>query len=130
MCKPGHIFKFCTCPGKALNNVNTWRLSRNSIEETEYIRKVGGLTAPPRPAGEPEYFHEDGFIIARLLHDLNNNEVFDFEYHPSEGDLLSVSIGDNINLDLIFSNDEFIICYTDFVKESGETIKIGDVNHT
>ena len=55
---------------------------------------------------------------------------FDFEYYPSEGDLLSVSIGDNINLDLIFSNDEFIICYTDFVKESGETIKIGDVNHS
>jgi hypothetical protein len=30
----------------------------------------------------------------------------------------------------IISNDEFILCYTDFVKESGETIKIGDVNHS
>ena len=128
MCNPGPTFKFCTCSGKTLNSTNTWRLSRKNT--TQQLDVVGGLTPPPLPEGEANYFSEDGFIVDRLLHDLNNNDVFDFDYNPLDGDRLSVSIGDDISLELTFKDGYFDHSYLDFVEGVGETVKVGDVKYT
>ena len=51
-------------------------------------------------------------MIDRLLFDLNNNPVFDFEYIPEDGDYLQIYIGDVlpddiIGLGLIYTNGKF-----------------------
>ena len=127
MCKLGPTFKFCTCSDLNVNRTNTWRLSRNN--KTQKIDVVGGLELPKTPEGEAEYFYEDGFIVDRLLHDLNNNDVFDFKYEPLEGDRLSVSMGDDIGLELTFENGRFDHSGHDFVEGIGDNIRLGEVKY-
>ena len=108
MCNPGPHFKFCTCSPEQLDETY-WKLSRGSTFET--VNYVGSL-APPLDAGTEYFFSAESFVIDRLLFDLNNNPVFDFEYIPEVGDYLQIYIGDVlpddiIGLGLIYTNGKF-----------------------
>ena len=66
-----------------------------------------GDFAPPKDLGPGVFFDEQSFIIDRLLFDINNNPVFDFDYIPADGDTLFLGVGDDIFLDLIYKNGQF-----------------------
>jgi hypothetical protein len=108
MCNPGPHFKFCTCSPEKLGETY-WKLSRGSTFET--VNYVGSL-APPLDAGTDYFFSAESFVIDRLLFDLNNNPVFDFDYIPEDGDYLQIYIGDVlpddiIGLGLIYTDGKF-----------------------
>lgn len=67
---------------------------------------VGGIGIPKNLRPDV-FFEEQGFIIDRLLFDINNNPVFDFDYIPVNGDTLSLVVGEHIFLDLIYKNKQF-----------------------
>jgi hypothetical protein len=46
---------------------------------------VGKIVRPP-DIGEITKLDFESFIIGRLLHDLNNTNIFDFDYTPKVGD--------------------------------------------
>ena len=108
MCNPGPYFKFCTCSPEQLCETY-WKLSRGNTYQT--INYVGSL-ATPLDAGREYFFSAESFVIDRLLFDLNNNPVFDFDYIPEDGDYLQIYIGDVlpddiIGLGLIYTDGKF-----------------------
>jgi hypothetical protein len=105
MCKRGPYFKLCTCDPKKLGDYN-WRLHRGSSFEENTLMAVGGIGIPKNLRPDV-FFEEQGFIIDRLLFDINNNPVFDFDYIPVNGDTLSLVVGEHIFLDLIYKNKRF-----------------------
>ena len=128
MCKPGPHFKFCTCDPKDLGE-NYWRLNRGS-----YINRMSvvGQWFKPYP-GDP--FSTEAFLAERIIFDLNNNPVFDFDYNPTEGDTFELQMlgygkdsdeeqeensdeehEDNIWLELIYQNGRFVS-----MEETGST---------
>ena len=66
--------------------------------------------ADPKDLEDSGFFNEARFIIDRLLFDINNNPVFDFDYIPADGDTLFLSMGDDTTLDLIYKNGQFDFC--------------------
>ena len=120
MCKPGPHFKFCTCDPKDLGK-NYWRLSRGSSVEPYLI--VGSI-------GEPyggHSFDREHFLAERIIFDINNNPVFDFDYNPTEGDTFELQMlrygtnsdeehEENIWLELIYQNGWFVS-----MEETGST---------
>ena len=108
MCNPGPYFKFCTCSPEQLGETY-WKLSRGNTYQT--VNYVGSL-AKPLDAGTEYFFSAESFVIDRLLFDLNNNPVFDFDYIPEDGDYLQIYIGDVlpddiIGLGLIYTDGKF-----------------------
>ena len=111
MCKSGPHFKFCTCDPENLGE-NYWRLNRGSSVEPYLI--VGSI-------GEPygdHSFDREHFLAERIIFDINNNPVFDFDYNPTEGDTFELQmLGDvvdsdgeregNIWLELIYKDGRF-----------------------
>ena len=69
-----------------------------------------GEFAPPKDLEDSVFFNEVDFIINRLLFDINNNPVFDFDYIPADGDTLFLGIGADTTLDLIYKNGQFDFC--------------------
>jgi len=108
MCKPGPHFKLCTCDPKNLG-YHYWHLHRGSSFEEKTLMAVGEF-APPKDLEDSVFFNEVGFIINRLLFDINNNPVFDFDYIPADGDTLFLGIGADTTLDLIYKNGQFDFC--------------------
>ena len=111
MCKPGPHFKFCTCDPENLGE-NYWRLNRGSSVEPYLI--VGSIGEPY----EGGSFDREQFIAERIIFDINNNPVFDFDYNPTEGDTFELQmLGDvvdsdgeregNIWVELIYKNGQF-----------------------
>ena len=82
MCKSGPYFKLCTCDPKNLGE-HYWHLHRGSSFAENTLMAVGDF-APPKDLGPDLFFDEQSFIIDRLLFDINNNPVFDFDYIPAD----------------------------------------------
>ena len=88
MCKPGYHFKLCTCSIDEIDDENFWRLWRIDTEESEEITNVGDI-APPQ-----DHFENTTIIYLKnkILEDLNQHNVFDFEYAPIDGDNLEITL--------------------------------------
>ena len=82
MCSVGPHFKLCTCSNDETVQ-NFWILKTGNT----HIRNdmVGKIVRPPG-IGEITKLDLETFIIGRLLHDLNNTNIFDFDYTPKVGD--------------------------------------------
>lgn len=82
MCSVGPHFKLCTCSNDETVQ-NFWILKTGNT----HIRNdmVGKIVRPP-DIGEITKLDLETFIIRRLLHDLNNTNIFDFNYTPKVGD--------------------------------------------
>ena len=111
MCKAGPHFKFCTCDPEDLGE-NYWRLNRGS---SLYERSIVGSPLGPGPEHR---FDREQFLAERIIFDINNNPVFDFDYNPTEGDTFELQmLGDvvdsdgeregNIWLELIYKDGRF-----------------------
>jgi hypothetical protein len=131
MCKTGPHFKLCSCSAEKLGE-NYWRLTRgNSVENIEVV----GQWLPPLTDGQDYFFDTESFVIDRLLFDINNSPVFDFEYAPEEDDLLEIFMGevlpdDIIGLALVYSDGQFEFSETEkFFRDDGKRLAIGNVRY-
>ena len=82
MCKTGPHFKLCTC-SSIHPRTNYWKLTRGN---KKYDSGVVGLIMSPEDMDQPKHFDAAFFVQERLEFDLNNNDSFDFQYQPEEGD--------------------------------------------
>ena len=82
MCSVGPHFKLCTCSNDETVQ-NFWILNTGN---THIINDVVGKIVRPPDIGEIMKLDFESFIIGRLLHDLNNTNIFDFNYTPKAGD--------------------------------------------
>lgn len=82
MCSLGSHFKLCTCSIDETVQ-NFWILKTGN---THILNDVVGKIVRPPNIGEITKLDLESFIIGRLLHDLNNTNIFDFDYTPKVGD--------------------------------------------
>jgi len=82
MCSVGPHFKLCTC-SKDETVQNFWILKTGN---THFLNDVVGKIVRPPDIGEITKLDLETFITGRLLHDLNNTNIFDFDYTPKVGD--------------------------------------------
>ena len=103
-------FNLCTCSTDQIGE-NRWRLIRGSSSINEEVNCVGNLL-PPLEAGAAVSFDLESFLADRLIFDINQNSIFDFEYIPEEGDILEISfcyigLTEEIRWELTYENEEF-----------------------
>ena len=83
MCIPVNHIKLCTCGEVEPKQNKTWRLVRGSTQ----IAVVGNFLPP---SGRPVEFNIGAYLESKIETDLNNFDVFDFEYKPEENDTLTI----------------------------------------
>ena len=114
MCKTGPHFKLCTC-SSIHPKTNYWKLTRGN---KKYDSGVVGLILAPEDLNEPRQFDAAFFVQERLEFDLNNNDIFDFEYSPEEGDKIEFFFEE-------LDNDGFETAFV-FVKGYFRTEEMGE----
>ena len=82
MCSVGSHFKLCTCSIDETFQ-NFWILKTGN---THILNDMVGKIVRPPDIGEITKLDLESFIIGRLLYDLNNTNIFDFDYTPKVGD--------------------------------------------
>ena len=88
MCKPGIHIKLCTCAEDQINEERCWRLARKNPNPEHFM--VGSI------ALDAEYMNGvEEYLCEKILADINNTKVFDFNYSPLEGDLLTLTYGEH-----------------------------------
>jgi len=93
MCKPGKYIKLCTCAADQIIEDRCWYLRK--LDPDPQIFAIGLITyIEPE---DPESLQS--FLEEKILSDINNTKVFDFEYSPQDGDLLDLNY------------DEFVFSY-------------------
>lgn len=88
MCKPGKYIKLCTCAAEQIIEERCWYLSR--LDPDPQIFAIGDIKfiEPDDPDSLKSYLED------KILSDVNNTKVFDFEYLPQDGDLLNLNYDD------------------------------------
>lgn len=86
MCTIGPHFKFCTCSDTS-DLRDYWKLT---TDNNKIYTDVVGSICMSEDLVETSRFSDSSFIQARLDFDLNNTDVFDFDYKPNEGDKVTV----------------------------------------
>ena len=86
MCKSKFHIKLCTCEGLNFSKGNSWQLNK-SASKHDIVGTFVQIEGP----------HLFNFSISsvledKLLFDLNNYDVFDFDYQPIEDDLLTINV--------------------------------------
>lgn len=84
MCTEGEKLIFCSCEGEIDKSQPNWRLMR-------YIQ-----TIPSELRGKilmPSKSLDSGFSEALVLQQLNEGNIFDFDYSPQEKDWLRIDAG-------------------------------------
>ncbi len=83
MCDPGIKIKLCTCDLSEIDQSNCWQLKSGAnllMVVGDFMPPEGGFVA----------FDTKSFIKQKIIDDLNDGGVFDFEYIPSNGDTLKI----------------------------------------
>ena len=86
MCRSNTHIKLCTCEGLNFSKGNSWQLNKSASKHDivgSFIQSEG-----------PRLFDFSIFSVVedKLLFDINNYDVFDFEYRPQENDLLTINV--------------------------------------
>ena len=130
MCTPGPQFKLCSCAENELGK-SFWKLTRgNSHEQIQWV----GDIINPLAIHEPEEFDPHSFLAGRLEHDLNTDQIFDFDYQPQSGDLLNVIFDEELIefglcLQFVFKNGRFIRADNNIhYNDDGRRIRTGSIN--
>ena len=88
MCKPGIHIKLCTCAEDQINEERCLRLARENPNPEHFME--GSI------AFDPEYMNGiEEYLREKILADINNTKVFDFNYSPLEGDRLTLTYGEH-----------------------------------
>ena len=88
MCKPGKHIKLCTCAADQIIEDRCWYLSKLDPDPQTFAIGLITFIEPEDPESLKSYLEE------KILNDLNNTKVFDFEYLPQDGDLLDLNYDD------------------------------------
>ena len=96
MCDVNGKFKLCTCSEKIDKKKPYWVLNKGVPKKDERETSILGTLI----YSEDEILKE--ISEERLLQDLNSKNIFDFDYKPSENDILKLYDG-NYNYYFIFS---------------------------
>jgi len=86
MCKAGTHIKLCTCAGKEIDEARSWNIFRVDPNSDEILE---GTIEPPVFTNLGMYMEQ------KLLEDLNNEDVFDFNYEAKNGDELVIFLDDH-----------------------------------
>ena len=119
MCSVGPHFKLCTCSNDETVQ-NFWILKTGNT----HIRNdmVGKIVRPPG-ISEITKMDFESFIIGRLLHDLNNTNIFDFNYTPKVGDKICF-VFDELKPEYMEEHEDYSIEVV-FDGEQFDTIGLG-----
>jgi hypothetical protein len=100
MCEATTHILLCTCGAVSKGKDGTWLLHKQhpSDEDHRRWRDVIGSMAMPE-VGE-------SYITTKLQEDLNNYQVFDFQYLPTPGDMLIIYLS-NQEYRFEFDNDRW-----------------------
>ena len=93
MCKPGKYIRLCTCAADQIIEDRCWYLRKLDLDPQIFAIGLITYIEPEDPASLQSYLEE------KILSDINNTKVFDFEYSPQDGDLLDLNY------------DEFVFSY-------------------
>jgi hypothetical protein len=87
MCTPGKHIKLCTCNPDEIDEDRCWSITRVDPDPLADIW-CGSIAFHT-----PDFDGAEGYLQAKILDDLNSTNVFDFEYLPQDGDVVSLSFG-------------------------------------
>ena len=88
MCTPGIHIKLCTCAADQINEERCWRLARVNPHPEEFMQGTIAI--------DPNYMDSaEEYLNEKIRADINNTKVFDFNYSPLEGDLLTLTYGEH-----------------------------------
>lgn len=97
MCDTSQNLKLCTCKEKIDKSKPYWMLSRKRINQGKTVSLILG-------SYEPETINEStANLVDWLESQLNNNDCFDFDYHPMQDDKLVIH-KNNLKLEFIYSD--------------------------
>ena len=131
MCNHGPHLKLCTCSTTPLGR-NHWRLTRGGSVE---FKEVVGEFLPPMMDNDSTSFDVEGYVIERVIFEVNNAPVFDFDYDPCDGDVLEINIEsfpteERISIKLVFSNGAFQIPQSGaFHINDGKNVASGELKY-
>tara|TARA_Y100000385_G_scaffold212224_1_gene220426 strand:+ start:79 stop:495 length:417 start_codon:yes stop_codon:yes gene_type:complete len=130
MCTPSPHFKLCTCSEAPVRS-NYWKLTRGN---QEVHLDVVGKFLPPPDIDEAVHFDAAYFVIERLEFDLNNSDVFDFEYNPNEGDMIEFHFmelddPEGLRATFVYSEGKFQTEGTGVFYEGGKPLASGDIKY-
>ena len=94
MCKIGE-FKLCTCSVEIDKNKPHWVLEKLSINKNKINQLIIGT-----------YTYEYMMNIDSIVEKLNNCNPFDFDYVPSQKDILTINFED-VGFTLIYTNGKW-----------------------
>ena len=86
MCKSNTHIKLCTCEGLNFSKGNSWQLNK-SASMHDIVGTFIQIEGP-----HLFDFSISSVVEDKLLFDLNNHDVFDFDYQPKEDDLLTINV--------------------------------------
>ena len=89
MCEVFQEYKLCTCSDKIDKKKPYWVLNKGLPKKDERETSILGTLI----YSEDEILKE--ITEERLLQDLNSKNIFDFDYKPSENDILKLYDGRN-----------------------------------
>ena len=104
MCSTGPHFKLCTC-ASIESSQNYWILT---TANKHVFNGVVGLIVPPAAMPDTSEFDLESFITDRLIHDLNNTNIFDLNYTPKAGDKICFFFEELKNKDFDEQQDYYI----------------------
>ena len=102
MCEVFQEYKLCTCSDKIDKSKPYWVLNKGIPKKDERGFSILGTLI----YSEEEILRE--ITQDRLLLDLNSKNIFDFDYRPTENDILKLFDG-KFNYHFIYSNDKWRI---------------------
>lgn len=119
MCNPVNHIKLCTCDSVEEKRNKTWHLVTGST----YMSVVGSFL---HPSDQPVEFNLGNYLEAKIESDLNNYDVFDFEYKPIEGDTLTIWLN-NREYHFAMFGEKFVSIPKDWFLDDGKFAKAGTV---
>jgi hypothetical protein len=109
MCDIKNGFKLCTCKGAIPKNTSYWRLKRFKGNDSIFSFIIGKVYIP-------EEISKNYHLISQ---NINQENCFDFDYQPHEGDRLEIHIFPNefehLNYVFSFEDNEWKIDYDYFL---------------
>ena len=121
MCASEKYIKLCSC-GNAVSGNKTWRLVRGNA-----CSQMVGEFFPPKE--QHQEFKLGIYLQQKILTDLNNEDVFDFDYEKIDGDVLIISLN-NQEYHYVFSAGKFYIKEAASQLESGTGTQFGSIKLT
>ena len=133
MCSTGSHFKLCIC-ASIESSRDHWILTTGNKHVCNGV--VGLIVSPTDMPGASE-FDLESFITDRLIYDLNNTNIFDFDYTPKVGDKICFVFDElkpeymeeheDYSIEVVFDGDQFDTIGLGSDYEGGKELLRGEI---